>query len=333
MHGGAYCEIKFTKKFTIKNPKFTNMKKQYLNCTIKKTDNGDLTIVASDETLDRYGEVVPLDAWDLRNYKKNPILLVDHDYKVSNIVGRAKNLKVTDKALTFTPEFHGLTQLAVEVQKMVESDFAPAVSVGFLPHGPKKDGDKGSNELLEISFVAVGANPNALTMALKSIKPEEEEKVKEWIGEEIKAPSGMQKMRDMVDEMGDLHGRMDDTMGGMMDDEGKGAGNADLMEKVASMAEELADLKEGRVLSGKNRTLIEDCSSALKQATALLDELLTATEPNKGKDGGEQKGRDTKVEHGASAPKKAPSHVVRALQDINSTSNALLRELKGDAQS
>lgn len=277
------------------------MQKQYLQCKIVREQDGDLTIVASDETLDRYGEVVPLDAWDLRNYKKNPVLLVDHDYKVANIVGRAKNLKVGDKAFTFTPEFHDITDLAKQVSEMVKTDFAPAVSVGFLPHGPKKDGDKGSNELLEISFVALGANPNALAMAMKSVNAEQETEIKEWM--EIK--------RFEADE--DI---------------------AEVLRQKAELLVEMAMLKEGRVLSGKNRELITNCSSALKQASALLEELLLATEPNKGKEDGEHKSREPKMEHGNRVPaKRGGNSVARALQDINRISRDVITELKGGARS
>lgn len=157
------------------------MSKQYLQFKVASATNQKITIVASDETLDRYGEVVPLDAWDIKNFLKNPVLLVDHDYKVSNIVGRARNLDVGKKSFTFESEFHDITQLAKEVKRMVEEGFAPAVSVGFINHGPKKDGDTPTNELLEISFVAVGANPNALALAMKSIDAEQEKEIETWV--------------------------------------------------------------------------------------------------------------------------------------------------------
>jgi HK97 family phage prohead protease len=138
------------------------MTKQYLQATVKK-DGGKIVFVASDETLDRQGEVISLDSWDLRNFKKNPVLLVDHEYKVENIVGTARNIKIDKdrKALTFEPNFHLITQLSQNVAKMVEAGELNTVSVGFMPIYPKKDGDKVRNELLEISFVAVPANPNA----------------------------------------------------------------------------------------------------------------------------------------------------------------------------
>jgi len=286
------------------------MEKQYINCKIQKADNGDLTIVASDETVDRMGEVVPIDAWDLGNYKKNPVLLVDHDYKVSNIVGRAKNIKIDGKSLTFTPEFHDITQLAKEVRAMVESDFAPAVSVGFLPHGAQKDGGKIKNELLEISFVSVPANPNALALAMKGINDVQVKEISEWVEKEV---------TDDATDQPEITAEVKTVTMSM-----------DLYDSIGKQIDELATLKEGRVISGKNRTKILDCSNALKQVAALLDDLLETTTSGE-KDGDElNKGREVELVKEQSAKVATPnaSAVLRALQDINKTSNVLLSQLK-----
>lgn len=305
--------------------------KQFLQFNIKAVKDGELTIVASDETLDRMGEVIPLESWDLKNYKKNPVLLVDHEYVVGNIVGRAKNLKIGDKQMTFTPEFHGLTQLSQEVEKMVKSDFAPAVSVGFLPHGPAKDGDKGSNELLEISFVAVPANPNALALAMKAFKPEQESEIKSWLQKATPTAADLIKTIDpLVDQAETAITAISDALDAAGEVDDGDESKAVLKDKLKILQTELAEVKEGRVLSGKNRELIANCSTALKAAVSLLEDLLAASEPNKGKENAEHKGRDTKVEHGKGAPNnKARLSVVRALQDINKNSNFLLSELKG----
>lgn len=159
-------------------------KKRYADIKIQK--KGDhITFVASDETLDRMGDVVPIDAWDLSKYRSNPLLLVNHDYSVENIVGRAKSIRIdrVKKQLTFEPEFHAITELAKAVKAMVMDGFLKTVSVGFLPHGPKKDGDTGTNELLEISFVPVPANPGAHALMQRGIESLE----KEGISEETKS--------------------------------------------------------------------------------------------------------------------------------------------------
>jgi HK97 family phage prohead protease len=310
------------------------MKNVFLNAQLKKDNAGDvLTFIASDETLDRMNEVIPIDSWDLKNFKKNPILLVNHDYAVQNIVGLAKNIRVEDKQLLFEPQFHGLTQLSLEVKALVEADILNTVSVGFMPKGPKKDGDKISNELFEISFVPVPANPSA--SRIKSIMDEEkidaEKKsaIDEWVkksGEggghmkplvdELKAAAApMDDMRTMVDDLGTLAENMDQTMEDMMN-AGKGMSGA--------------TEKEGRVLSEKSRSLVLKCANILKDAAAALDELLTATD-NSGKDG-EGKGREPRmVKAGEDADEKSadvPKPVLRALQDFNRVSNRLLRNYK-----
>lgn len=355
------------------------MEKQYLSFQIKKAEKGEITIVASDETLDRMGEVVPISTWDLKNYKKNPVLLVDHDYRVANIVGRAKNIKVSEKEMTFSPDFHQITQLAREVSEMVLTDYAPAVSVGFLPHPPAKDGDTGHNELLEISFVAVPANPNALALAMKSVTTDQEKEVRKWLAErkqdlitevqtlilskqkfatedEAKAWAKDHDFKaDLIDETDDSFrleqfekGNCAEGTEQMIDiTEGvqalvckptKGlscevAEHKSLEGRIGEMLFALTEIKEGRVLSGKNRTLITNCSTALKQAADMLDELLGATDSNVGKEADGQKGRTTKVEHEVTVPKKAKSPVARALQDINRLTRDILTDLNDQAQS
>lgn len=209
------------------------MDKKYLQAELKR-EGDKIVFIASDETLDRQGEVIPLDSWDLKNYRKNPVLLVNHDYMVQNIVGKAKNLKVDKNkasgknAMFFEPVFHGITQLSKEVEQMVKEGVLNTVSVGFIRRGPAGDGQKESNELIEISFVPVPANPSAEQLSVlmsKAIKAEEEEQIKEFVAE--------------------------------------------------------AEQKEGRVLSQKNRSLVERVRDGMKETVSALEELLAAAEPAK----------------------------------------------------
>ncbi len=142
------------------------MKKIYFEAGIEKSKDGTITIVASDETLDRHGDSLNVDKWDLRFFKRNPILLTDHDHMVENIVGKATKIKIekaTKRRLTFQPLFHELTEKAIVVKKMVEDGFINTVSVGFIPHFEEVDGkfQMTKLELIEISFVTVPANPSA----------------------------------------------------------------------------------------------------------------------------------------------------------------------------
>jgi HK97 family phage prohead protease len=167
-----------------------------------------------------------------------------HEYKVENIVGTAKNIKIDKdrKALTFEPNFHGITQLSQDVAKMVESGQLSTVSVGFMPVYPKKDGGKVMNELLEISFVAVPANPSAsmimngmtmesLELSIKSFVDESVEKEgrtlsKKTRGMMMDAVSAMSKaietMNDLIttaDAEDEMKSVVKDLEEGIVDDE------------------------------------------------------------------------------------------------------------------
>ena len=143
------------------------MKKRFLETTIERKDD-KIVIVASDDSVDRMGDTIPIDSWDLRRFKKSPRLMVDHRHLVEKIVGRAVKIKIDKKLgqLTFEPDFHGITQLSKDVEEMVKTGNLNTVSVGFIHHPKeeKKDLDKnekfvfeGKNELIEISFVTVPA--------------------------------------------------------------------------------------------------------------------------------------------------------------------------------
>ncbi|HEX5429868.1 MAG TPA: hypothetical protein VFX17_02180 [Patescibacteria group bacterium] len=281
--------------------------KQFLQAVLQKS--GDrISFVASDETLDRSGEVIPIESWDLTNFMKNPVLLVNHDYMVENIVGMATNIRFEGKSLVFDPVFHGITDLSKEVEQMVNEGVLNTVSVGFLPHGPVQDGDTGRNELLEVSFVAVPANPNAERIkTLLDVKNAElAMQVKTWV-----------EKQEEQDEAELDPAKLDEL---------------ETTNKI--LQQEITELKEGRILSGKNRkrietavSLLESLAENVKQASEALNELLTATDANADKDAGES--REPKVDAAASkSPAEVKSRVRRALQRINKDTNSLLRELK-----
>jgi len=137
------------------------MEKQYLNAILGEK----MQAVATDETTDRHQEKIKIDGWDLKNYKKNPVLQWAHDYTIPPI-GRATKLRFENNKLLFEPEFHEETELARQVKKLFLSDppFLQAFSVGFIPKDMEGNVIKEA-ELLEISAVPVPSNPNALVFA------------------------------------------------------------------------------------------------------------------------------------------------------------------------
>jgi HK97 family phage prohead protease len=138
-------------------------------------DERKATFIASSETEDRHGDVVSQSGWDLKSFRKNPVLLFGHNSRDLPI-GKVERIKIEDNKLiaeTVGVE-EGVHDLADKVWKMVSKGFLNAVSVGFraLEYEPRfgKDGEwLGFNflkqELLELSIVPVPANPEAIRVA------------------------------------------------------------------------------------------------------------------------------------------------------------------------
>lgn len=147
------------------------MDKLYTKALLEKADDGYIAI-ASSEVQDRQGEVVEVDGWDLKNFKKNPVLLLFHDHH-SLPVGKAQKIWIEEKGakkkLMFKPVFEEITERGKAIAELVRQGFIKTFSVGFSPLD--SDGNRFTKqELLEISLVNVPANPEAMMLAYKSLK-------------------------------------------------------------------------------------------------------------------------------------------------------------------
>jgi len=148
------------------------MDKHYIKAEIlEKTDNG-LTAVASSNLVDRHGEIVEVDGWDLKNFKKAPRILWSHDHTIPAI-GKASKVWIEGKGakakLMFKMVFQEVTELGRQAKQLVEQGFIDTFSVGFMAE-EMEDNKFTKQELLEISLVNVPANPDAQVAAYKSFK-------------------------------------------------------------------------------------------------------------------------------------------------------------------
>jgi HK97 family phage prohead protease len=139
----------------------------------------------STETPDSYNDVIKSDGWDLERFKKNPVVLWAHDHRQPP-VGKALSVDVKDSALTAVAKFADAETYAFAdtVFRLLKGGFLRATSVGFFPKEWTFDEERGGfnfiqQELFEFSVVPVPANPDALTMALKS-GDIDMEPLKEW---------------------------------------------------------------------------------------------------------------------------------------------------------
>ncbi len=89
-----------------------------------------VTHVISTASMDRYNDVIDVEGWNLRNFRKNPVVLKDHRYTVDNIIGKAVNIEKRGDGLYATTKFHD-SEVGREAMSLVESGVAKAWSVGF----------------------------------------------------------------------------------------------------------------------------------------------------------------------------------------------------------
>ena len=145
------------------------------NCEVKKVGRRQYEFTASTADMDRDGEVIDATGWDLKNFKKNPVIMYAHDYR-SLPIGKASRVWVHNGVLKNTIEFppEGTYEFADIVEKLVDTGYLKTESVGFIPKKWEDgDGEKAprrtytKQELLEISIVPIPSNPDALRNAVE----------------------------------------------------------------------------------------------------------------------------------------------------------------------
>jgi HK97 family phage prohead protease len=147
-----------------------------MDITVEKIEQLDdaeksFIAIASTEDEDRDKDIIRQDGWDLKNFKKNPMVPWSHNYWGIPV---AKSLRTwvdkTDKKLMFKPKFDANDDQSVKIFDKYKNGFLTSFSVGFRgiefeardnedPWWGGKEFTK--QELLEISAVTVPANPNA----------------------------------------------------------------------------------------------------------------------------------------------------------------------------
>lgn len=151
-----------------------------------------LDFVASDESLDRFGEIISAAGWQLEAYRRNPVFQNAHQYgDILFTLGKAlltevRGLSSNSSAASPNPYLFQRIQFATNINPVAriayglyKGKFLNAVSVGFIPLRWEDGGAEGAagrgfrrryleQELLEVSAVGLPANPNALALGLKS---------------------------------------------------------------------------------------------------------------------------------------------------------------------
>lgn len=157
-----------------------------LSISTKSVSDRVVRFIGSDESIDRDGDTISIDGWEIGNYMKNPVVLFGHDYSDLPI---GKTVSVTPdkrtRQLMFDIKFPTIEELSSNpdtpsehalrvdaIYNMAKAGILNTVSVGFrgLDYEQTATGRAYKRqELMEISIVPVPANPNAVAV-LRSAK-------------------------------------------------------------------------------------------------------------------------------------------------------------------
>lgn len=163
----------------------------HFGAEIKDFNNAERSFlaVANAESEDRYKDIIMVDGWGLKNFKKNPVVMPFHDYR-SLPVGRALDVfadeKKKVKRLMFIPQFAAYPD-TIRMYEMYRDKYLKGFSVGFLEEKSepiKGDDDKENEgsfffhtptrylkqELLEVSAVPIPAHQDALAEIKAMVK-------------------------------------------------------------------------------------------------------------------------------------------------------------------
>jgi len=122
----------------------------------------------SDGSVDRMGDIIEPEGWQLDHFRRNPVALFGHDPGFP--IGRWADVGVRKGQLTGRLDLmEPVSERLREIHAAVRGGVLRAVSVGF--HSDAAEPLKGGGlrfteaELVECSLVSVPANPNALAIA------------------------------------------------------------------------------------------------------------------------------------------------------------------------
>lgn len=167
-----------------------------VNATALDEEQHVFSAMASDDSMDRDGEVVVPDGWDLKAYRENPVILWSHNYwdpaigqSLQEKIVKGEGLKVRGRLSAAEYDFAALIWRLIAVKTL------RAISVGFIIDEWEEKSDDypdadlifTKQTLLEYSVVNIGANANALIDAERQLGQGIEfmKSLKDWDGQNI----------------------------------------------------------------------------------------------------------------------------------------------------
>lgn len=256
------------------------IRKTYQASETKQVQGEDRTLIVriSTKTPDRSNDVVLPGGVVLDNYFRNPVVAFGHNYSGLSI-GKTTEINVADDGIlakvVFPPK--GVYELADTLYELYKDNFMNAWSIGFIPleTEDRPEGGMIFKKWELLEYSAVMVPDNPEALTVLRTKGIDTKPIEKALKQaEEKKP----------------------------EDEGEIPEDKEL------------ETKEGRVLSDKNRKLISNTVSLMKDAVTALDELMKATEsaPDEGK-----------------SNKKVEIPLVEALKMADKVIGVALRDYKG----
>lgn len=125
------------------------------------------------EAIDRQNEIVKSDSYDIDKFMENPVMFFQHN-SYSLPIGLWLDYKIENKSLYLAGWFHEKTdewgnELSKTIKEYVKDGIIKATSIGFRSKQAHTERVENRNvliydeiDLIEVSVVTIGANPEAL---------------------------------------------------------------------------------------------------------------------------------------------------------------------------
>jgi HK97 family phage prohead protease len=164
--------------------------RQFAATTIRgvSTENRTVEIIASDFSLDSYGTRIDPNGWDIEQFKRNPVICLQHDSYDDLPVAHAipETVRVEGGKLMMTVQFppQGTSDDSDKAFNLIAAGVLRGVSVGFDPSESEQiQEDDGSGmkmnvvifrkqRLMEVSFVTIPSNDNGLVVRARELNQE-----------------------------------------------------------------------------------------------------------------------------------------------------------------
>jgi len=199
---------------------------------------GTFEVVMTKEVVDRDGEIVSVAGIDTVNFMKNPVLLFGHNYWDYPIGAITEIVKNGDEMIA--KGVFARTEEGQKARVLYDDGILKAVSIGFIAKTREGNNIK-TSELLELSFVPVPSNPDALDSAKQVKELEDMMKKTAKVTKSDDEPTDEEKAEAKAKLEADIKAFFADDS---LEDEAKTAKYAELKEAYEALGGTMPELKE-----------------------------------------------------------------------------------------